>query len=117
MSSAYFVTPAEAAQVEQLKGLHRRTMAITDKMMVCEFFIERETVIPDHQHPHDHVGYVIYGKVEMKVGDEVRVCDPGDTYQIPGGVVHGAKALVDSLVIDIFSPPREDYRVASKQGA
>ena len=110
MSSPYFVTPPEAGQVEQLPGLHRRTMATTDKLMVCEFFVERQTVIPDHQHAQDQVGYVIYGKIELKVGDEVRICDPGDTYQIPGGVMHGAKALVDTLIIDIFSPPREEYR-------
>jgi quercetin dioxygenase-like cupin family protein len=78
--------------------------------MLCEFFLERGAAVPEHQHPHDQVGYVIYGKLEMKVGDEVRVCQPGDTYQIAGGLLHSARALADTLVIDAFTPPREDYR-------
>jgi quercetin dioxygenase-like cupin family protein len=110
MSSNYFITPAEASQTEQLKSVYRRTMATTDKMMLCEFFIERDGIVPEHQHPHEQVGYVIYGKLEMTIGGETRVCQPGDTYQIPGGVIHSARALVDTLLIDVFSPPREEYR-------
>jgi quercetin dioxygenase-like cupin family protein len=110
MSSNYFITPVEASQTEQLKSVYRRTMATTDKMMLCEFFIERDGIVPEHQHPHEQVGYVIYGRLEMTIGGETRVCHPGDTYQIPGGVVHSARALVDTLLIDVFSPPREEYR-------
>jgi quercetin dioxygenase-like cupin family protein len=110
MVDQYFITPTAVSQVEQLKGVHRQTMAMTAHMMVCEFFLERDSIVPEHQHPHDQVGYIIYGKLEFKVGDEVRICQPGDTYQIPGGIMHGARALVDTLVIDVFSPPRDDYR-------
>ena len=113
MADEYFVTPAQAPQIEQLKGVHRRTMATTDSMMVCEFFIEREAIVPEHQHPHEQVGYVVYGKLELIIDNQTRVCLPGDTYQIPGGVVHSARALVDTLLIDIFSPPREEYRPQS----
>jgi quercetin dioxygenase-like cupin family protein len=111
MTVSYFITPAESPQIEQLKGVHRRTMATTEHMMVCEFFLEREALIPEHQHPHDQVGYVIYGKIEFVVAGTVRVCQPGDTYQIPGGVLHSARALVDTLVVEVFSPPREEYQL------
>ncbi|MCC6614504.1 MAG: cupin domain-containing protein [Anaerolineae bacterium] len=110
MQDSYFVTPADAAQIEQLKGVYRRTMATTDSIMVCEFFLERDAVVPQHQHPHEQAGYVIYGKLEFTVNGQTRICQPGDTYQIPGGVLHSAHALVDTLLIDIFSPPREEYR-------
>jgi quercetin dioxygenase-like cupin family protein len=114
MADSYFVTPQTAGQIEQLKGVFRRTMGTTEQMMVCEFFIERDCVVPMHQHPHDQVGYVIYGKIEMTVGEEVRICQPGDTYAIPGGITHGGKALVDTLLIDVFSPPREEYKPKSE---
>ncbi len=110
MSVQYFVSPADAPQIEQLTGIYRRTMATTDKMMLCEFFLERESAIPEHQHPHDQVGYVVFGKIEFVAGGQMRICMPGDTYQIPGGVVHSARALVDSLVVEIFAPPRDEYR-------
>lgn len=114
MVAGYFVTPQDAQQVEMLAGIHRRTMAITDEEMLCEFYLERDSVVPEHSHMNDQVGYVIYGKVELKIGSETHVCQPGDSYAVPGGVAHSARALVDSLVIDVFSPPRNDYRTEAR---
>jgi len=114
MSDGYFVTPQEAHQVEMLPGVHRRTMATTDEEMLCEFFLERDSVVAEHSHPNDQIGYVIYGKVEYTIGGEQRICQPGESYAVPGGILHSARALVDSLVIDVFSPPRNDYRTEAK---
>jgi quercetin dioxygenase-like cupin family protein len=105
-----FIPSQNVAQVEMLSGIHRRTMAITDAMMLCEILIERNAIVPDHSHENEQVGYVVYGKLELTIDGETRICDPGDSYAIPGGIVHGAKAIVDTVVIDVFSPPREDYR-------
>lgn len=114
MADGYFITPNDAAQVEMLRGVHRRTMSITDEEMLCEFFLERDSIVPEHSHLNDQVGYVIYGKVELTIGGQTRLCQPGDSYAIPGGVVHQARAVVDSLVIDVFSPPRNDYRTEAR---
>lgn len=114
MADGYFITPNDAAQVEMLPGVHRRTMSVTDEEMLCEFFLERNSVVPEHSHLNDQVGYVIYGQVELVIGDQKHVCQPGDSYAIPGGVVHQARALVDSLLIDVFSPPRDDYRTEAR---
>jgi quercetin dioxygenase-like cupin family protein len=114
MADGYYVNPGDAHQVEMLPGVHRRTMATTDEVMLCEFFLLREAVVPPHSHMNDQVGYVIYGKLEMTIGGIVYVCHPGDTYAIPGGVTHSARALVDTLAIDAFSPPRNDYRTEAR---
>lgn len=114
MSDGYFVTPKDANQVEMLPGVHRRTMAVTDEEMLCEFYLERDSVVPEHSHMNDQVGYVIFGKIELTIGDMVHVCAPGDSYAIPGGVAHQAHAIIDSLVIDVFSPPRNDYRTEAR---
>ncbi|MCZ2097543.1 MAG: cupin domain-containing protein [Anaerolineae bacterium] len=114
MSDGYFVTPKDANQVEMLPGVYRRTMAITDEEMLCEFFLERDSLVPEHSHMNDQVGYVIYGRVELTIGGVVHVCLPGDSYAIPGGVAHQARAEIDSLVIDVFSPPRNDYRTEAR---
>lgn len=114
MADGYFITPQEAPQVEMLSGVYRRTMGTTDEAMLCEFFLQRDAIVPPHNHKNDQVGYVIYGKIEMLIGTEKRICCPGDSYAIPGGITHSAKALVDSLVIDSFSPPRDDYRTEAR---
>jgi quercetin dioxygenase-like cupin family protein len=114
MADGYFITPVDSGQIEMLPGVHRRTMATTDEAMLCEFFLQRESLVPPHSHMNDQVGYVIYGRVKMTIGDEVRVCLPGDSYAIPGGIVHSAEAQVDSLIIDSFSPPRDDYRTEAR---
>lgn len=114
MSDGYFITPDHAEQVEMKPGILRRTMATTDEVMICEFFLEREAIIEMHSHDNDQVGYVVRGRIEFTIGDVTRVCDAGDSYAVPGGIQHGAKALVDSLTIDIFSPPRSDYRTEAR---
>ena len=106
----YFVTPADVGQIEMEDGLRRRTMATTDEAMLCEFLIERGKEISLHSHRNDQVGYLVFGRLEITIGNETRVLQPGDSYAIPGGVEHSARALVDSLAIDVFSPPRRDYR-------
>ncbi|MBK8030834.1 MAG: cupin domain-containing protein [Anaerolineae bacterium] len=114
MPDGYFITPEAASQVEMLPGVHRRTMGITDEVMLCEFFLVRGAVVPDHNHMNDQVGYVIYGRMELTINGETSICEAGSSYAVPGGVRHSARALVDSLVIDTFSPPRNDYRTEAK---
>jgi quercetin dioxygenase-like cupin family protein len=114
MADGYFITPQDATQVEMLPRIHRRTMATTDEEMLCEFFLERGAVVPEHSHMNDQVGYVIYGRLELTVGDQTRICHQGDSYAIPGGVTHHATAQIDTLLIDVFSPPRNDYRTEAR---
>ncbi len=114
MADGYYITPKHAEQIEMREGVHRRTMAVTDEAMLCEFFLERDAIIPPHSHMNDQVGYVVYGRLEMTIGGEVRICEPGDSYAIPGGVEHSARVLVDTLAIDVFSPPRNDYRTEAR---
>ena len=106
----YFVTPGDVGQVEMTAGLRRRTMATTDEAMLCEFLIERGTEIEPHSHGNDQVGYLVFGRLEITIGADTQVLQPGDSYAVPGGVEHSARALVDCLAIDVFSPPRRDYR-------
>ncbi len=114
MGDGYFVTPKDASQIEMAVGIHRRTMATTDEAMICEFFLERGASIAPHSHMNDQLGYIIFGRMEFTIGGEVRVLQPGDSYAVPGGIIHSARAITDSLVIDSFSPPRADYRTEAR---
>jgi quercetin dioxygenase-like cupin family protein len=114
MADGYFITPKDSKQIEMIAGVHRRTMATTDEAMLCEFFLERDSCVPDHGHVNDQVGYIVYGKMEVTINGIVQVLNPGDSYAVPGGVRHSARALQDTLAIDVFSPPRNDYRTEAR---
>lgn len=100
----------EAIAVEMIPGLFRRTLAVGARAMVCEFTAAEGVFIPRHSHPHEQVGYVVEGRVEFVCGDETFIAEPGHSYAIPGHVPHAARFLAPTQLVEIFSPPREEYR-------
>ena len=66
-----------------------------------------------HSHPHEQITYLINGRFEFTVGDETQVLEPGMVVLIPSGATHGGTTVTDCLVVDVFCPVREDYRVTT----
>ncbi len=95
--------------VEMLPGVERRTLAATEHLMLCEFRFQAGSEVPAHRHPHDQAGYVVSGEAIMTIAGREYPCGPGDAYAIPGGVEHAARFEVDTVLIDVFYPPREEY--------
>jgi quercetin dioxygenase-like cupin family protein len=106
----FFYDRAEA--VEMLPGLARRTLVSDDRLMICRFDLEKGVEIPGHSHPQDQAGYVVSGRIRVSVNGMSHDLGPGDSYSAPSGAVHSALALEMSVVVDTFSPPREDYRTS-----
>jgi quercetin dioxygenase-like cupin family protein len=75
-----------------------------------EIDLEAGSTVPLHQHPHDQLSYVISGRLEFTVGPEVQILEPGNCAIIPGGILHGCRAITACRVLDTFTPIREDYR-------
>ncbi len=67
--------------------------------------------IPEHSHPHEQAGLVLSGRLRFRIGEEERVSGAGDAFLVPPNVVHEGGVVGDEAcrVLDIFSPPREDY--------
>ena len=65
-----------------------------------------------HHHPHEQMGYILSGQVELTVDGNTKVLGPGDAYYIPGNVQHGFSVTTVEGVdnIEIFSPPKEENR-------
>ncbi len=101
---------AEALPVEMLPGLIRRTLVSGDTMMICRFDLDVGVSIPGHSHPHEQAGYVASGKIRLTLDGQSFELEAGDSYYAPSGMEHGAVALEPSVVVDTFSPPRDDYR-------
>jgi quercetin dioxygenase-like cupin family protein len=90
-------------------GLKRRVLAYNDKLFLAEHEMVKGWVGKVHSHPHEQVVYVVQG--HLKITCQGRTIDirTGDTFVVRGGVEHGASAIEDSRVIDVFTPCREDY--------
>lgn len=72
---------------------------------------EPNSVVLEHEHPHEQMGVLVSGRLEFTIGDETRLIGPGDQWKIPGGVRHTVRSLDEPAVaIDIFHPVRDDYR-------
>jgi quercetin dioxygenase-like cupin family protein len=76
--------------------------------------LNRGAVVPEHSHANEQMGYVLRGTLVLTIAGETRNLEPGDCYLAPGGVSHSATTLDEGCdVIDIFSPPRQDYAEAA----
>jgi quercetin dioxygenase-like cupin family protein len=80
-----------------------------ERMTMVQFSLDKGALIPEHSHPHEQMGMVIGGRMEMKIGETTRIVTPGSAWQIPSDMVHSGQCLEDgTVVVECFSPPRED---------
>lgn len=82
----------------------------SDNMTLSYWNLEEGAVIPEHSHPHEQVCNMIEGRMELTVGDEMRLMTAGSVALIGSNTPHSVKALTPCYVIDVFYPIREDYR-------
>lgn len=110
MSAGYvFTSLNELPSKEIAKGVTMRPLAGEHVMISC-VDLSPESAVGLHSHPHEQLGVVLEGQVEMQIGEERRALRPGDAYVIPGGTRHGARASGGpARVLDIFYPLREEY--------
>lgn len=99
-----------AIPVEQVAEGITRQMVVGDRLMVCRLTLVARTVTPVHSHMHEQITLVERGHVDFFVEGQRRPAKPGDVLLFPSSIQHGATMLEEEVVlIDIFSPPREDF--------
>ncbi len=109
-----FFPLAEVESIEMAPGVSLQ-LVCGDKAMMSFVTLQPGSVVPLHSHPHEQMGTGLEGEMLLFIGgmeDKYsRIIRAGDTYVIPGGVPHAAKAVGDvpAVALDVFSPPREDY--------
>lgn len=94
---------------EVLDGIELKTLAYGTRTLTTEFRLKKGCLLPDHAHPHEQTGYLVSGRMNLRIGSDVFEVTPGDAWCIPGDVSHGADILEDSVAVEVFSPVREDY--------
>ena len=89
-----------------------RRLVTGDGMMLAHVYLDRGAVVPRHSHHNEQITYILEGALRFRIGDdgaEEIVVRAGEVLHIPSNVPHEAEALEDTLDVDIFTPPREDW--------
>ena len=91
------------------EGIWRKILAYNEQLMVTEFRFKQGAVVAEHAHPHAQTTYLVSGKFRVQLGDEVFDMLPGDAMLADPNVPHTVEVLEDSVAVDSFTPPREDF--------
>src|ERR1700741_4206083 len=97
---------------EPLSDMLDRRLITGDRMMLAHVYLKKGAIVPRHSHENEQLTYILEGGVRFWIGeDEAQVVDvmAGEVLHIPSLVQHKAEALADTLDVDIFSPPRQDW--------
>jgi len=97
---------------EKLSEVLDRRLITGDRMMLAHVYLKKGCVVPRHSHENEQLTYILEGGLRFWIGpDESQVIDvlAGEVLHIPSFVQHKAEALEDTLDVDIFSPPRQDW--------
>lgn len=101
---------------EQLTPLLSRKLITGERLMIAQVFLTTGSIVPAHDHHNEQITYIVSGCLRFWIGEHADV--PGDVFvdvhagevlTIPGGVRHRAEALEDTLDVDVFNPPRQDW--------
>lgn len=90
-------------------GVTRKVLAYCDEMMCVENLFEAGAIGAVHSHPHTQITYIAEGVFEFTIGDEKKVVRKGDTLLKQDGVIHGCVCLEKGVLVDFFTPMREDF--------
>jgi quercetin dioxygenase-like cupin family protein len=97
---------------EQVKPDLARQLITGDRVMLANVELQRGCIVPQHAHVHEQVSYVLDGHLRLTIGEdgaEVYDLRAGNVVLIPSNLPHAAEAIEDTRVLDVFSPPREDW--------
>ena len=97
---------------ERVTDVISRRLVTGDRMMLAHVYLQKGAVVPRHQHHNEQLTYILEGALRFWIGeDERETVDvrAGEVLHIPSNVWHKAEALEDTLDVDVFSPPREDW--------
>jgi quercetin dioxygenase-like cupin family protein len=91
------------------EGVVRKVLGYTDELMLVENHFSKGSIGAMHHHPHTQVTYVVSGKFEFTINGEVKVVSAGDSLVKKDGIEHGCVCLEEGILLDAFSPMREDF--------
>ena len=112
ISTAHHTSWAELP-VEQLDSLLTRQFVTGSQAMLARLELKKGSTGPRHTHPNEQISFLAVGAMRFSLGEEgsteERIVRAGDVLVIPGNLPHTAEAIEDTVIFDIFAPPREEW--------
>jgi quercetin dioxygenase-like cupin family protein len=90
-------------------GITRKIVGYDDRLMLVKVQFIKGAEAPAHEHPHSQCSYIESGIFEVSIGGKTEILANGDGFNIPSGVTHRVTAREAGVIIDAFSPHREDF--------
>jgi quercetin dioxygenase-like cupin family protein len=94
---------------EQMNPLTTRQYVTGTNTMLARIALKKGAVVPEHHHFHEQISHVVEGSIKFLIDGKEVIVRAGDILCIPPHVPHGVVALEDSVALDIFNPPRQDW--------
>lgn len=104
-----FAHAHEVAPKKVKEGIEMRVLVWSGKLMITQVSFKKGCVGDLHSHPHEQISYVVEGEFNYTVGEEKYHMKAGSAIYVPSNVKHQVEALTDAVLLDVFTPIREDY--------
>jgi unsaturated pyranuronate lyase len=99
----------DSVALEDLNPLLQRHFVVGQNLMVARVLLKKGCIVPEHSHHNEQLTYVLEGALKFWIGGKIIVVNAGEVLTIPPHLPHKAEALEDTVDIDVFNPPREDW--------
>ena len=96
--------------IREFRGVAFELLASGEKSMITKMNYKLGDKVPFHSHPNEQAGYIISGKIQLQFAKYNEILTTGDSYVIPENQAHSVKVIESGVVIDVFTPPREEYK-------
>ena len=94
---------------EQLNESLTRKIITGERTMIAHIFLKKGCVVPAHSHENEQMTYILKGALKFTINGREILLKEGEVMHIPSNVVHAAVAVEDTLDMDVFCPPRQDW--------
>ena len=99
----------DSVEIEELNPLLLRQFVVGTNVMLSRLFLKEGSIVPLHDHHNEQLSYVLEGALKFWIDGRELIVNSGEVLLIPPHMPHKVEALQDSLSLDIFNPPREDW--------
>jgi quercetin dioxygenase-like cupin family protein len=109
IKAALQYAPWSSIPLEELNPLFQRQFVVGQDIMLARVLMKKGCIVPEHSHHNEQLTYILEGALKFWIDGREIVVNAGETLCIPSNMPHKAEALEDTVDLDVFSPPREDW--------
>src|SRR5271166_1147415 len=101
--------PWNTIPLEDLNPLLQRQFVVGQEIMLARVLLKKGCIVPEHSHHNEQLTYILEGALKFWIDGKEIIVNAGETLLIPSHMPHKAQALEDTVDLDVFAPPREDW--------